>query len=58
MRLYRINDTHHAFSTAIYNCGAPFRHGKTCNVLFADGHARSIRAREWLTSKREWDPYE
>ena len=53
-----IHDTHHTFNTAIYNCGAPFRHGKTCNVLFADGHARSIRAREWLTSKREWDPYD
>ena len=42
----------------IYGGGDPFRHGKACNVLFADGHLRTVRFREWLAETTAWDPYQ
>jgi len=45
-------------TAAIYSGGAPFRHDGTCNVLWVDGHVVSWRARKWLTSVTEWDPYQ
>ena len=42
----------------IYGGGDPFRHGKACNVLFADGHLRTVQFREWLAETTAWDPYQ
>ena len=50
-------DTYSA-SVPIYNGGAPFRHLYACNVVFADGHVRSVRPQEWLTDNSLWDPYQ
>ena len=50
-------DTYSA-SVPIYNGGAPFRHLSACNVVFADGHVRSVRPQEWLTDNSLWDPYQ
>ena len=40
----------------IYGGGAPFRHGDRCNVLYADGHVRTVPARQWLTDEEAWRP--
>ena len=45
-------------TACIYGGGAPFRHDKACNVLFADGHLRSVQFREWLAERTAWDPYQ
>ena len=50
-----ILDTH--ASTPIYNGGAPFRHDGACMAVFADGHVRAVRARDWLTDGNLWDPF-
>jgi prepilin-type processing-associated H-X9-DG protein len=42
-------------TAAIYGGGAPFRHHGTSNILWADGHVASTRAREWL-ARTGFDP--
>ena len=51
-----IKDTYRPFANyGRYNGGDPFRHSGGNNCAFADGHAKWVRARQWLTDMKMWD---